>query len=141
MKDGGSEKGWDGRLLMCVIRHDLKWSVAFWGTNWGCCSGGKLGDAGVLSGLDPLELHNDGVSGRIECRGKACACGAELSVYMVLKGISYVPGYARRCSRIQGKAEPSVEDEVLLRKDILIARSWLLLDNVQMIASWLEALG
>ncbi len=31
-------------------------------------------------------------------------------MYIVRNGISYVPGYARRCSSIQGKAAPSAED-------------------------------
>ncbi len=30
INDGGSEKGWEGRLLMCVIRQLLKWSAALW---------------------------------------------------------------------------------------------------------------
>lgn len=68
MKDGGSEKGWDGKLLICVMRHDLKWSVAFCGTSCCCCSEGNSGDAGVLSGLEPLELQSEGVSGRIDWR-------------------------------------------------------------------------
>lgn len=63
MNDGGSEKGWEGKLLMCVIRQLLKWSVALWAANWLCwCSGGKFGDAGELSGLDALD-DKDGVPG------------------------------------------------------------------------------
>lgn len=52
-----------------------------------------------------------------------------------------MPGYARRCSSIQGKADLSLEEEELLRNDILIAESWLLRNNDRTIASWLEALG
>ncbi len=52
-----------------------------------------------------------------------------------------MPGYARRCSSIQGKADLSLEEEELLRNDILIAESWLLRTNDRTIANWLEALG
>lgn len=86
INEGGKENGWVGSLLIWVIRHDLKCSVALGGTS--CCSGGKCGDAGALSGLEPSELHSDGVSARIYWRGNGCACGVELSVYIVLRGIS-----------------------------------------------------
>ena len=45
-----------------------------------------------------------------DCRVCCCAGGVELRVYMVRNGISYVPGYARMCSRIQGYAESSLEE-------------------------------
>ena len=64
MNDGGSEKGCEGRLLMCVIRQLLKWSAALWAANWFCwCSGGKFGEAGELFGLEALD-DKEGVPGR-----------------------------------------------------------------------------
>lgn len=62
MNDGGSENGWEGSLLICVMRQLLKCSVALWAAEWLCCSGGKSGDAGELSGLDAVE-ESEGVSG------------------------------------------------------------------------------
>ena len=88
MNDGGKENGWEGKLLMCVIRQLLKWSAALWAANWFCwCSGGKVGDAGELSGLDALD-DNEGVPGCSDWRRCCWACGVELRVYIVRKGIS-----------------------------------------------------
>ena len=102
------------------MRHSLKCSVVL-GVN-GCRLGsdGKFGDAGDVSGLVPVEFDNEGVSALKECRGRYWACGWEFNAYIVRKGISYVPGYARRCSNIQGKADPSGigEDDVLFGEDI-----------------------
>ncbi len=46
---------------MCVIRQLLKCSVAVGAASW-CCSGGKFGDAGELSGLDAVD-DSEGVPG------------------------------------------------------------------------------
>ena len=86
--EGGKENGWVGSLLMWLIRHDLKCSVALCATNCCCCSGGNCGDAGALSGFESLELQSEGVSGRVVWRRKGCVWGVELSVYIVRRGIS-----------------------------------------------------
>ncbi len=89
MNDGGKENGCDGNWLMWFIRHNLKCSVAPWAASCCCWSGGKLGEAGELSALDPAEFDREGVSDRVDCRGGyGCTCGAELSVYIVRSGIS-----------------------------------------------------
>jgi hypothetical protein len=50
---------------------------------------GDVGDALVVFGAD-LTVEEGG-----------WARGAQLSVYMVLNGISYVPGYESMCSRMK----------------------------------------
>ena len=50
-------------------------------------------------------------------------CVVELRVYIVRRGISYVPGYANKCSKIHGKTAPSLGAELASspRRDMLVA--------------------
>lgn len=63
---GGKEKGWEGKWLMCVMRQDLKCSVALCESRWCWPSGGNSGESGQLSRLEAFELVSDGVVGRVE---------------------------------------------------------------------------
>ena len=62
MKEGGKEKGCDGRLDICSMRQDLKCSVADrafclpFSAQWEDC-----GDVGELSVLEPA--YSEGVPG------------------------------------------------------------------------------
>ena len=74
MKVGGRENGCDGNWLMWFIRQDLKCSVAVFGGSRCCSAGGKSGEAGELSGLEPSEFDKEGVSVRWGCFEYGCVC-------------------------------------------------------------------
>lgn len=84
MKVGGKEHGCCGSCEICAIRDVVNCVFAACMSN-----GGNWVTVGEL----------DGVVERL-AEGVVCPLPAQLSVYMVRSGISYVPGYDKMCSNI-----------------------------------------